>query len=174
MLMSSIVLLPFWSLMYIDESRNTPVGPACCFFAANFSWQMLPLQKHSYKLYLLQTTSTKLMHPTGHPTYQVTSSGNKHKLLPWVSCIIKSSVSTSKMCIWQTSSLGILFLSYTQFRATLSSSKPSEHYFPLVLHSMTQEKGGSQPPYLKYQSKFYPVFVQKSKPLSWKWALPFP
>lgn len=128
MLMSSIVLLPFWSLMYIDESRNIPVGPACCFFAANFSWQMLPLQKHSYKLYLLQTTSTKLMHPTGHLTYQVTSSGNKHKLLPWVSCIIKSSVSTSKMCIWQTSSLGILF--YTQFRQLCQVQNPQNIISP--------------------------------------------
>lgn len=68
MLMSSIILLFFRSLMYIDESRNTPMGPAHFFFAANFSWQMLPLQKHSYELYLLQTTSTKLMHPTGHST----------------------------------------------------------------------------------------------------------
>lgn len=35
------------------------MGPAHFFFAASFSWQMLLLQKHSYKLHLLQTTSMK-------------------------------------------------------------------------------------------------------------------
>lgn len=169
-LMSSIILLLCWSLMYIDESRNIPMGPAHFFFAANFSWQMLPLQKHSYKLYLLQTTSMKLMHPTGHSTYQVTNSGNKHKLLPWVSCIItNSSVSTFKHnSVANFNKFGHTFYFLYTIQATLSSSKPSAHHFPLVLHSMTHEKAGSQSSHLKYQSKFYPVFVQKSNSLSWK------
>lgn len=84
MLRSSIILLFSWSLMYIDEPRNAPMGLAHFFIAAHFSWQVLPLHKHCYKLYLLQTTSTELMHPTGHSTHQVPNSGNKHKLLPWV------------------------------------------------------------------------------------------
>lgn len=56
MLRSSIILLLSWSLMYIDESRNAPMGLDHFFIAAHFSWQVLPLQKHCYKLYLLQTT----------------------------------------------------------------------------------------------------------------------
>lgn len=121
-------------------------------FCCKFSWQMLTLQKHSYKFYLLQTTSTKLMHPTGYSTYQVANGGNKYKLVPWVSCITtNSSVSAFKKNIVANFNKLGHFFSFTHDLGSYvkSSSKPSEHHFPLLLHSMTHEKAGSLSPYLR-------------------------
>lgn len=51
------------------------------------------------------------------------------------------------------------FFSFTQNLGNFIQSS-SEHNSPLVLHSMTHEKAGSQSPYVTYQFKFYPVCVQ--------------
>lgn len=94
-----------------------------------------------------------------HRTFNLPSipnSGNKHKLLPWVSCITtNSSVSTFKNNTVATfNKLGHTFSLLQTIQSTLSSSQSSEDHFPLVLHSMTHEKAGSQSPHSRYQSRF--------------------
>ena len=169
--------------MYLDESRNTHMGPAHFFFAASFSWQILLLQKHSYKLHLLQTTSMEKQYEanTLHGTFNLPTNQ-----LRWTSTRYYPRLAVSL----QTSQFQplkiILLQTLTKFEHTSplsppnlgkyvkSNSKPSECHSPPVLNPINHEKAGPGCPYSKLQCKFHPVFVCKTdKALDLKVSIAF-